>query len=726
MSAIGIEIEAGGAAAPGQALNSLSVPLTSKATAGLGQGIPASHSTSPTALASFRSSWQSQLASLNVDSDSSSDSVIREEQVRTSSSATSSSTILNQTLSAVADRLGFVHGFSVGSAAASKVDMAGKRTTDSRVSAAHIFKDSKEQWTHAPTGAGLIKPQSKQYRVSGDARTSIARKSTAGDFTTGQTRDAIPVQSSMAVPSLDVGKFDMPNQGQSELAALKHASSERARQSVGDDDLTSDTQSAGSVSSATGSISCPGDVNPGIEAGSPSPALHLPHSLSLTPDHAEAQVAPPEQAGLHDLTAIQASAHGLAERPMSGGDAADRASTQVVIAPQNGATSSVLATVAERNQAGLLACSDFESRASVAAGVKGGMVSERSSAVRSQALESSGATIRRAELPDQAGPPGPDAASTGLFDKNLFSTGSNGSLLPQSMPATFDMHGIPGRQAAIVTAPDQSAALTQFSGPAIQLSPEPRVGELNESGSISEFSGVMKPGTGKSAKHEIQTAKGSVSGELTPATVGPHPAAATAGLPCSDAFSLGRDPNIQTANGVADGVGGAPAAVKNTSTIHQTFATLDDIDNRTALNWVHAGTRHAEAGFEDPTLGWIGVRADQSGGGVHATLVPTTAEGAQALGSQMDGLNAHLTESHTALASLSLGSTESREGGAGSDQGFNQGAGQNQAQSNSHDANVSSTESIGANRNPASAAVSVPQALQSSLNHEAKHISVIA
>jgi hypothetical protein len=63
----------------------------------------------------------------------------------------------------------------------------------------------------------------------------------------------------------------------------------------------------------------------------------------------------------------------------------------------------------------------------------------------------------------------------------------------------------------------------------------------------------------------------------------------------------------------------------------EAFATLDSAVAPVATTWIHAGTQRAEAGYLDSALGWVGVRADLSGGGVHAQLVPGSADAAQAL-----------------------------------------------------------------------------------------------
>jgi hypothetical protein len=107
----------------------------------------------------------------------------------------------------------------------------------------------------------------------------------------------------------------------------------------------------------------------------------------------------------------------------------------------------------------------------------------------------------------------------------------------------------------------------------------------------------------------------------------------------------------------------------------ETFAALDG-DAAYGASWLHAGTHSAEAGFEDPALGWVSVRADMTAGGVHAAVVPGTAEAAQALGAHMAGLNSYLSDQRTPVHTLTLSAPG---GDAGFDQGMRQGAGQNSA-----------------------------------------------
>ncbi len=723
MGVVGIEVEPRGAATPDRGLNSLGVPLASRAMSGLGQGLLSRLLNAPSSPASFRSSWQSQLTSLGTNADSSADSVLGEEQTRTLSASTPSSTLVDETLSAVAGRLGgSAFENPAGSDASPDVSKAWQPAVLSNLPTALLPKGSEDR-TRGLTGAVGLQSQTGQSIVSDSARTSPARKSTEDGLKTSPGGDAIPVQSSLVVPSLMVGTLDAPNQGQLNLQTPKRATPQDSLESVRDDYPAKVTPSPASGSTLANPSNLPGRRELEIQAGSELPPLPITRDSSLTTDRVETPTIALEQTVVRAPAAAQAYALGSAEPSVSGREDTNRPFAQTLNSTRNEGTASGLPEAANRYQAGSPASSGFEARA--AAPVS--RVTWQASAARAQTHGSAPAAINGSAHPDQSGLLQSAADQTGFVDKDPISIGPKVSVLHQSTPDPGYMGSRQGMQAASTTAGDQSAVLTQLSGPSSSLNPEPRLGELNDSQSIVEIPGVMKAGTGKTGKLQFQAAPGGALGVLASATPAAHPTSFTANIPGSDALSLARDPSIvQSANGTAAVVGESSTAAQSTSMTHQTFATIDNVDGGTALNWVHAGSRHAEAGFEDPALGWIGVRADQSGGGVHAIVVPTTAEAAEALGSQMAGLNAHLAESHTSLASLALGSVEGREGGTGADQSFNQSAGQNQAQSNSQDPYVSSAQVMSAGSRVGSAVVSAPTASPVLPDHEGKHISVMA
>lgn len=154
--------------------------------------------------------------------------------------------------------------------------------------------------------------------------------------------------------------------------------------------------------------------------------------------------------------------------------------------------------------------------------------------------------------------------------------------------------------------------------------------------------------------------------------------------------------DASTISRVVENQGSAPTSASITISTEpdsrEAFATLDaGAAGKPA--WLHADARRAEAGFQDPALGWVSVRADLNGGGVHAELVSGSTEAAQALGSQLAGLNAYLSEHHTAVETLTVTSPESGGPGLGSGQGTGaetqQGPGQQSGQQTPQDSGAS-------------------------------------
>lgn len=160
-----------------------------------------------------------------------------------------------------------------------------------------------------------------------------------------------------------------------------------------------------------------------------------------------------------------------------------------------------------------------------------------------------------------------------------------------------------------------------------------------------------------------------------------HPAQIHASMTVSDASSLVRDPGVTRAatgsSGPTPAAGTGPATGSGGAS---TFAALDSASGHADQSWIHTGPQHAEAGFQDPALGWVGVRADVNAGVVHATVIPGSADAAQALDGHMAGLNAYLSGEHQHVETLTLAAPPSSNGGftmgQGSGQGMNQDPGQ--------------------------------------------------
>ena len=104
------------------------------------------------------------------------------------------------------------------------------------------------------------------------------------------------------------------------------------------------------------------------------------------------------------------------------------------------------------------------------------------------------------------------------------------------------------------------------------------------------------------------------------------------------------------------------------------FAALDGDGTAPPTTWVHAGAHRAEAGYLDPALGWVGVRADAAGSATHASIVPATAEAAQVLGAHVSGLSAYMAEHHGAATTVHVTVPDGTHFG----DGWNQGRGMGQ------------------------------------------------
>jgi hypothetical protein len=72
------------------------------------------------------------------------------------------------------------------------------------------------------------------------------------------------------------------------------------------------------------------------------------------------------------------------------------------------------------------------------------------------------------------------------------------------------------------------------------------------------------------------------------------------------------------------------------------------------MQWLKAGSKRAEAGFHDPALGWVTVRAETGPGGVHASILTASQHATQVLDSHIDDLKAHLLGTHAPVQQLTL------------------------------------------------------------------------
>jgi hypothetical protein len=169
--------------------------------------------------------------------------------------------------------------------------------------------------------------------------------------------------------------------------------------------------------------------------------------------------------------------------------------------------------------------------------------------------------------------------------------------------------------------------------------------------------------------HSTQFAQGS-SAQTAPAS--------TIGAVANPFTASGAAP--ATVTGGHSGQGSGSSSGSTAASASETFAALDGDASAGNVTWTHTGAHRAEAGFEDPALGWVGVRADLEGGSVHASLVPGSAEAAQMLGSHLAGLNEYLAGRHPGVDAVTVaghensGSPANAQSGSGNEAGSQSGS----------------------------------------------------
>jgi len=238
-----------------------------------------------------------------------------------------------------------------------------------------------------------------------------------------------------------------------------------------------------------------------------------------------------------------------------------------------------------------------------------------------------------------------------------------------------------------IPGPNVTAASTPQDGsaplPGIAISTAALANPLPAESSISSKPGIAIVGKTSAAESlRPLRSRGSNSDSVSQAC---HIAPGETAPPAVDLSTLAR--GVTGAGGVVSmPIASASASSGATSApdSRETFATLDAAGSTEKPTWIHASAQRVEAGYQDPALGWVGVRADSSGGVIHAQLVPRSADAAQALGGHLAGLNSYLAEHHTSVDTLAVASLESGwsgldSGGQGAGSGMQQGAGQQAA-----------------------------------------------
>jgi len=160
------------------------------------------------------------------------------------------------------------------------------------------------------------------------------------------------------------------------------------------------------------------------------------------------------------------------------------------------------------------------------------------------------------------------------------------------------------------------------------------------------------------------------------------------------------------------------------------FAALDRATSGPETAWIHAGAHRAEAGYLDSSFGWVTVRADGTTGGVHASVVPNSAEAASALSNHLAGLNAFMADhqGHSTTVTLASPANEGSRPGSSQQDGSMNGYQNHQQQPDSNSSTSvkrnSNSSSVSLDSENASNPIAVLPA--TARNGRGVHLSVMA
>ena len=162
----------------------------------------------------------------------------------------------------------------------------------------------------------------------------------------------------------------------------------------------------------------------------------------------------------------------------------------------------------------------------------------------------------------------------------------------------------------------------------------------------------------------------------------------------------------------------------------EVFGAIDE--RGPTSQWTLAGSHRAEAGFQDPSLGWVSVRAQAGADGIHAVVIPVSDAAGQVLNMHLAGLNAHMTTQYEHLNPVTLASPDaglhSRDAAENSAQHHGGGGNQSEAQQSQENSQLPRTDTVQSASSPmvrmAIRSVEAP-AIIAGQNPGEQHVSVI-
>lgn len=202
-------------------------------------------------------------------------------------------------------------------------------------------------------------------------------------------------------------------------------------------------------------------------------------------------------------------------------------------------------------------------------------------------------------------------------------------------------------------------------------------------------------------------AKGSGPSSVSSGAGGPRPAASAPAGQISSPATRHDAPSPVPGTGSAEtgGRGGATSAGSSSVgvSVKDAFVRMDAGDAPSA-HWLRSAPRMVEVGVDDPSHGWLEIRAQGGAGQVAASLSAASPEAHSALHAQLSGMAEYLADRAIGVRSLAVGEPASAgsaagfsdRGGSGPGQGSNQGADQNMNQNTNE--NMSQDMNRGASR----------------------------
>jgi hypothetical protein len=585
-------------------------------------GLAAADASSPAAAASFRSSWQSLLASLGAGLDEASG-----DEAGTSATSSSTEAALAKTAGRVTPasvRQTTAIPLPVGAGRTQKTGVAdtvaGLSETGSRsgVSALTTAPASKRQSTAVQTETNTAKAHAAESAID----THSARKAKLETAGTMEQVSAVPESPSQFLSaSVQPATIAAPSGAKPVLGTANLRASEAApAMPFGWGDAASGKTSR--TASAIGAISSQA-ANPVGESGLSG------KETSVSATEAESE-APQVGEAAHKGSAAEGALSSSALRESA--PASETASSLATRSSQGSTNSGVHSAASDLSPAPIAASAD--------------------SGNETAPIGKGEASL--AQIPVRA-----------AFETQL-----------QSLPSSNNQAQNPGTETLAATAGGevlQAAALVADTAKS-QSSPSPATSSIGKRQGAASAGHTAEQATSRSTQ---------LTGTLDPMQHNGLSAAGQSGVAAQDGAGLVRDPSAGHGavgtTGHTAGESAAAASNKDDSASSETFSALDAGSPATPT-WIHAGAQRAEAGFEDPALGWVGVRADASGGSIHASLVAGSTDAAQTLSGHLAGLNAYLADQHTPVMAVTMAATEDRSVPYGADQNLsqnmNQGTGQ--------------------------------------------------